>query len=154
MRRKDRQVENREEIDAIIGGSQVCRLALAIDDAPYLVPVSFGYDGDAIYIHTARKGKKIEYFEANNRVCFEFERTVQLISDDGDACGWTFSFETAIGYGTIGELVSPEQKAYALSQITRQYKGTQTVFDRRELGKVRAWKISIESVGGKRSRGD
>lgn len=153
MRRKDRRVERQEEIDSIIGGSEVCRLALAVNDAPYLVPLSFGYDGDAIFIHTARKGKKIQYFEMNNRVCFEFERNVRFWLDSDDVCKSTFSFETVIGYGTIHELVDPERKAYALDQIARQYTGTQSVFDPVELGKVRIWKISIESMSGKRSPG-
>ena len=153
MRRKDRQIENREEIDAIIGGSELCRLALSVDDAPYLVPLSFGYDGDAIYIHTARKGKKIDYFEANNRVCFEFERNVRFVRNTGDACESTFKFESVIGYGTICELVAPDQKVYALSQISRQYTEAQSVFDSGAVGKVRTWKISIVSVMGKRLPG-
>ena len=73
MRKKNREITNRKEIDEIIRDSQVCRLALSVDDIPYLVPLSFGYDGAAIYIHTALEGKKIDYFELNPRVCFEFE---------------------------------------------------------------------------------
>jgi nitroimidazol reductase NimA-like FMN-containing flavoprotein (pyridoxamine 5'-phosphate oxidase superfamily) len=30
-------------------------LGLAKDNSPYIVPVSFGYDGDAIYFHTTKK---------------------------------------------------------------------------------------------------
>ena len=153
MRRREKQIKSRAEVDAIIAGCDVCRLALAVDNAPYLVPLSFGYDGEAIYLHTARTGKKIDYFEANNRVCFEFERNVRFVHDGGDACEATFSFESVIGYGTISELVDFDQKAHALSQITCQYTGPQTVFDPREMAKVRVWKISIESVEGKRSPG-
>lgn len=153
MRRKEKQVASREEVDAIIGGSQVCRLALAVDNMPYIVPLSFGYDGDAIYIHTARTGKKIEYFEVNNRVCFEFERNVRFVRDDSGPCESTFAFETAIGYGTIIELLKPDAKAYALDRIARQYTDTESVFDSKTLEKVRLWKISIESVEGKRSPG-
>jgi len=46
-------------MDEIIRGSHVCRIALAIDNMPYIVPVSFGYDGESIYLHTAKEGKKI-----------------------------------------------------------------------------------------------
>ena len=153
MRRREKQVESRAEVDAIIAGSDVCRLALALDNAPYLVPLSFGYDGDAIYLHTAHKGKKIDYFEANNRVCFEFERNVHFVQKGGNACEATFAFESVIGYGTISELVDFDQKSRALSQITSQYTGPQTAFEHKEIAKVRVWKISIESVEGKRSPG-
>ncbi|MFH0778167.1 MAG: pyridoxamine 5'-phosphate oxidase family protein [Candidatus Eisenbacteria bacterium] len=48
MRRSEREIRSRPEIDEIIRGSQVCRLGLALDGRPYVVPVSFGYDGSAI----------------------------------------------------------------------------------------------------------
>ncbi len=153
MRRTEKQITNRVEVDAIIAGCDVCRIALAVDNEPYLVPLSFGYDGDAIYLHTARKGKKIDYFETNNRVCFEFERNVRLERGGADACDATFSFESVIGYGTIDELVDFDRKSHALSQITSQYTGPQTVFYCKEVDKVRVWEISIESVEGKRSPG-
>ena len=61
-------------MDDIIRGSNVCRIALAKDNIPYIVPVSFGYDGESIYIHTAKEGKKINIIKNNNNLCFEFER--------------------------------------------------------------------------------
>ncbi len=143
-------VEDRHEIDAIVRGSEVCRLALAKDNEPYLVPLSFGYDGESIYVHSAGTGKKIEFFEANERVCFEFERSVRLVRDEEDACEWSFSFESVIGYGTISELADLEGKSFALSQIARQYGGTQSSFDEHDLKKVRTWQIVIDSMQGKR----
>jgi len=86
MRRRDRELTDREEIDRIVRGSQVCRLAMADGDSPYLVPLSFGYDGEAIYFHTAAAGMKIDYIERNNRVCFELERQAELVADGPDAC--------------------------------------------------------------------
>jgi nitroimidazol reductase NimA-like FMN-containing flavoprotein (pyridoxamine 5'-phosphate oxidase superfamily) len=151
MRRKDRLVENRAEIDAMIAGSEIVRLALSQSDEPYLVPLSFGYDGDAIYVHTARKGKKVEYFEANGRVCFEFERDVRFVRGNGDACEATFSYETVIGYGTIREIVAPDDKDYALRQITCHYMAAPPDFPDNGVSKVRVWRIDIESMTGKRS---
>ncbi len=151
MRRKDRLIEHRADIDAIIAGSEVCRLALSVKDEPYLVPLSFGYDGDAIYVHTAKKGKKIDYFKANNRVCFEFETNVRYVRDGSDACSSTFSFESVIGYGNISEEVDAEHKQYALRQISLHYGETPNAFPQDAVRKVRVWKVSIESVSGKRS---
>ena len=75
----------------------------------------------------------------------------QLVKNGVDACEATFSFESVIGYGTIGELKEFAQKTHALSQIARQYTGPQAAFKANEVAKVRVWKISIESVEGKRS---
>ncbi len=49
----------------------------------------FSFDGKALYVHTAAEGKKIEYFEVNQQVCFEFERNVELRRDSHSACKWT-----------------------------------------------------------------
>ncbi|MCW8984119.1 MAG: pyridoxamine 5'-phosphate oxidase family protein, partial [Thermoanaerobaculales bacterium] len=62
MRRRDKEITSRQEIDEIIRSALVCRIALADRDEPYVVPVSFGYDGDALFIHTARSGRKIDFF--------------------------------------------------------------------------------------------
>jgi len=152
MSRKEKEIKGREEIDEIIRGSQVCRLALAAENLPYLVPLSFGYDGSAIYLHTAREGKKIQCFKANNRACFEFERNVRLLRDTNNACRWSFSYESVIGYGAIHELVDPAQKEYGLNQIMLQYSGKQWKFKDAIFSKTRVWKISIDSLTGKRSK--
>jgi nitroimidazol reductase NimA-like FMN-containing flavoprotein (pyridoxamine 5'-phosphate oxidase superfamily) len=151
MRRLDKEITSRDEIDAIIRAAQVCRLAFADRSEPYVVPVSFGYDGDALYIHTARTGRKIEFIEANNRVCFEFEANVSIQADEGDACAWTFEFESVIGYGTIAELENTEDKARGLNQIMLHYSGREWKIDEAQMSTTRVWRIAIESLTGKRS---
>jgi uncharacterized protein len=152
MRRHDKEIMDRQHLDAIIHGSQVCRLALAKDNVPYVVPLSFGYDGTAIYFHTAPNGKKIEHFEANPLVCFEFERNVELRRDPQIACQWSFNFECVIGYGRLRELVEPGQKEHALNEIMCQYSGRTWPFDSDAVAKVRAWKVTITSLTGKQSK--
>lgn len=152
MRRKDRQIEAREKIDAIIKGSRVCRVAMALDNQPYLVPLSFGYDGSAIYLHTARDGKKIGYFEAAAEVCFEFERNVRLVQSAQRACKWSLAYESVIGYGTIEEMLEPQDKKNGLNQIMLQYSGKKWQFRDADLAKTRVWKISITSITAKTSK--
>ena len=151
MRRTDKEIVSREEMDGIIRGSHVCRIALAMDNMPYIVPVSFGYDGESIYIHTAKEGKKINYFRNNNNICFEFERNVKLVGDPDNACRWTFSYESVIGFGKIYELESLEQRERGLNKIMFQYSGKDWVFGEDLLKNIRVWKIEITSITGKRS---
>ncbi len=50
MRRKDREIEDRAELESIIGAATVCKLAMSEDDRPYIVPLCFGYkDGNLYY---------------------------------------------------------------------------------------------------------
>ena len=151
MRRRDKEITSRSEIDAIIRAATVCHLAFAAGGEPYVIPISFGYDGDALYIHTAKAGKKIDCIEHNNRVCFAVEANVRLEADQRDACKWTFSFESAIGYGTVTELTAPEAKADGLNRIMEHYSGREWEMDEASLATTRVWRIAIEEITGKRS---
>ena len=151
MRRKDKEIPSRGEIDAIIRGCQVCRLALAVENEPYIVPVSFGYDGASLFFHTAESGKKIEFLEVNNRVCFEFDRNVRLQADPKTSCKWTFLYESVIGYGTVSELTELAEKTRGLDQVMLHYSGTQWEFNASVLAKTRVWQILIDSLTGKRA---
>jgi nitroimidazol reductase NimA-like FMN-containing flavoprotein (pyridoxamine 5'-phosphate oxidase superfamily) len=152
MRRKDKEIQDSAQIWDIVQGSDVCRLGMARDGMSYIVPVSFGYDAEALYFHTAREGKKITYIEANPAVCFEFERRVQLLSSADDPCHWTFSFQSVIGYGTVQELVAPVDKMYGLRRIVEHYAaGHPWEAGATALDGIRVWKVSIERLTGKQS---
>ena len=151
MRRRDKEIGSRGEIDEIIRDCLVCRLALAVENEPYIVPVSFGYDGESLFFHTASSGRKIEFLEANNRVCFEFERNVRLHSDPEVSCKWTFAFESVIGQGRVVELTDAAEKTGGLDQVMLHYSGKQWEFNQKLLSLTRVWRISIDSISGKRS---
>ncbi len=151
MRRKEKELLDQESIKAIIRQCSVCRLGLSVNDNPYIIPVSFGFDGAAIYFHTAIEGKKIEYIQANNKVCFEFEHKVQIVPDQKDPCKWTFSFQTVIGYGKIHELRENDQKINGLNHIMAQYSKREWAFNEEILKMIRLWKVSIENMTAKQS---
>jgi uncharacterized protein len=152
MRRKDKQIESKDLIKKVIAKARVCRLGLCKDNMPYIVPVSFGYDGNYIYFHTAIEGMKLDYIAANNRVCFELEHDVRVISDKNEACKWSFSFYSVIGFGTVAEIVDAERKLYALNQIMQHYSDREWNFNENLVEKVRLWSISIEQITGKQSK--
>jgi nitroimidazol reductase NimA-like FMN-containing flavoprotein (pyridoxamine 5'-phosphate oxidase superfamily) len=155
MRRKDREITERDEIDALLGRTKVCRVAFAVDDEPYVVPLSHGYDPDAnaLFFHTAKEGRKIECIEANPRVCFEVEGPTEVKPGDERGCSWGVRYESVIGYGTIVELVSSEEKKQALRCAMRQQSGREAdwTFAPKMVDATRVWRLDIESVAGKRS---
>ena len=77
MRRKDREISGRENIEPILQACKTCRLAMVADGAPYVIPLNYGYtwyeDGLTIYFHSGIKGKKIDALRADPRVCFEMD---------------------------------------------------------------------------------
>ena len=151
MRRKDKAISDRKSIDRIIHESLICHLACSQDDQPYVIPISFGYDGDTVYFHTARAGKKNDIFLSNPRVCLSFETDIKLITDQGDACGWTFYFQSVIAAGEIKEIVDPDLKLASLNQIMRHYSGKDWEILGSEISNTKIWGVELESITGKGS---
>ncbi len=68
MRRGDKEIKDMKEIEEIIREAKVCRLAFSVDNMPYIVPLSFGYEKGIFYFHSALVGKKIDMVKKNDRV--------------------------------------------------------------------------------------
>ncbi len=109
MRRHEQEIIDRTEIDEIIRQCPVCHLGLCDQGQPYVVPLSFGYDGKAVYFHSARLGRKLEILRHNNRVCVEFEIVQDLITGP-TACNWSVHFKSVMGFGRAHILEDPDQK--------------------------------------------
>ncbi|MCX8125597.1 MAG: pyridoxamine 5'-phosphate oxidase family protein [Dehalococcoidia bacterium] len=62
-----------EEAVSLLKKHKHGRLGLALNNEPYVVPVSYGYKDGRIYFHSALKGKKIDLMKSNSRVCFEID---------------------------------------------------------------------------------
>ena len=61
MRRKDREIINKEQIWRIMQRCGVCRVAFHDAEYPYIVPLNFGIGkGEplTLYFHCAAQGKK------------------------------------------------------------------------------------------------
>ena len=151
MRRADKEIRSLEKIHEIVRNCQVCRLGLAADGEPYVVPISFGFDGEAVFFHTSKRGRKIEMMTANPRVCVQFEHDVKLVTDDEDACSWTFTFESVIGFGAVAELVGNQEKVHGLNKIMQHYSGRDWSFGEAPLSATRVWRVDLDILTGKRS---
>jgi uncharacterized protein len=152
MRRSDKEITSEQLIGQIMAQAQVCRLGLCKDKTPYIVPLSFGYDGTCLYFHSAPEGMKIDFMTANDRVCFELEHEVKLVPHDSNPCQWSFSFFSVIGFGRIEEVTDSERRVYALNQIMRHYSGREWAFSEPSLDKIRLWCVVIEQITGKQSK--
>ncbi len=130
----------------LINSAEICRIAFAKNNTPYMLPFSFGFDGEAIYLHTALAGKKYSFIEANKNVCFEFEQNVKLIKNNELACKWGFQFESVIGEGEISELITESEKIKGLNYIMKHYSNKEWEFSAKSLQKVRILKVKIKNA--------
>ncbi len=148
----EKGIQNRDIFDYVMARADVCRLGLCKDGMPYIVPVSFGYDGAYIYFHTAPKGMKIDFINANNRICFELEHEAKAIPHETDACKWSFSFYCVVGFGSVEEIADPSKKVDALQYIMKHYSDKEWGFSETFVKATRLWRISIEQATGKKSK--
>jgi uncharacterized protein len=90
---------------AIVGRIACCGHGLAGDGRPYLVPLAYGYDGNAIYAHSG-PGRKLDLMRAEPRVTFEV--------DEAEAPN---RWRSVIAEGTFEEIDDPQQRDAALAVI-------------------------------------
>ena len=150
MRRKEKEITNKSEIESIIRNSLVCRLGIADNGTPYIVPLCFGYKDNCLYFHSAREGRKIEILKRNSKVCFEFDVNLKVQSGKA-ACDWGMQYRSVIGYGRASFVEDPEEKRMALDAIMAQYADGAFEYSEKALGKVLVIKVEIETMTGKKS---
>lgn len=68
---------DRDQIDRVLHSEVVGRIGVSADGRVYVVPVTYVYDGDAVYVHSA-EGLKVELMRKAPNVCFEVDHVVDL----------------------------------------------------------------------------
>ncbi len=149
MRRKDREITDRAEIDEIVRSAKVMHLALADNNIPFLVPVFYAYDGTALYFHSARVGTKIEIMKRNNNVCFEISVEHGVIESDM-ACDFEAKHRTVIGFGKAAFVEDEVEKIKALDMIVAQFSNKRFEYPKTNLNSAAVIRIDIESIKGKK----
>lgn len=124
MRRKDREIIDPKRIDEIIENCDCCRIALADDKVPYIVPLSFGYERvnnkSYFYFHCAREGHKIDLLKKNHNVGFELD-TAHALGKAEIACKYTYMFQSVIGQGAISMVNDKQEKISGLQKVMKHY---------------------------------
>ncbi len=119
MRRSDRAL-TKQQIDDLLITAQVGRIAMAVANEPYVVPVNYLYQDGKVYFHAALKGRKLEMIRANPRVCFEVDEMI-AINPGERACDYGAFFRSVIAYGNAALMADGQEKADVLSALTKRY---------------------------------
>ena len=119
-----------EQIEDVLLNERVGRIGCHAEGRTYIVPMSYRYDGEAVYGHSA-DGLKVRTMRANPEVCFEVEHIL-------DAASW----RTVIAWGTYEEL-SGEEETTALHLLGAETEG---------LGRTIAYRIRLTEKTGRFER--
>ena len=149
MRRKDREIMDRTEIEAILDEALVCRIGLSDGKDPYVVPVCFGYGNGSVYIHSAGEGRKLALLKKNPRCCFEMDICDGVVRGK-KPCSWGMRYRSVIGSGTAAILTDSAEKQHGLNCILQHYGGDSHQFSISDLKAVTVIRIAAESMTGKK----
>jgi len=83
-----------QECRAMLAGTHVARLACAVNNQPYIVPIHLAFDGDCFYGYSTL-GHKIQWMRQNPLVCLEI-----------DAVAGNQQWESVVVFGSYEELAA------------------------------------------------
>jgi nitroimidazol reductase NimA-like FMN-containing flavoprotein (pyridoxamine 5'-phosphate oxidase superfamily) len=150
MRRKEKEITDKKEIENILKKSQICHIAMVDKDKPYIVPMNFGYENKTLFFHSALEGRKINLIKQNPNLCFEIDQVVQF-KKAKLACDWSIEYKSVIGEGRAQLLYDPEEKREGLDIIMAQYSGRTFEYPSEMLEKTLVIKLVIDKMTGKQS---
>ena len=150
MRRKEKEIDEFAENEAVLRSAQICRLGLCDKGIPYVVPLCYGYKNKTLYVHGAPKGRKLDIIRDNNNVCFEIETDLESVRHE-EACQWSFKYRSVIGFGKASLVEGLDAKRDAFAIIMGHYSDGEYDFPDSNLNGTALVRIDIESMTGKRS---
>lgn len=154
IRRKEKAIESKDEILSILKKAKYITIAMSLDDEPYLVTLSHGYDVEnyCIYFHCAHEGKKIDILKNNNIVWG------QAIDDYGYAEGsCDHLFATAQFRGRVSFIKDLKEKRHALVTMIHALepdpeKVIEEQVTEKSVKNVNIGRIDIELISGKKAK--
>jgi nitroimidazol reductase NimA-like FMN-containing flavoprotein (pyridoxamine 5'-phosphate oxidase superfamily) len=139
VRRKDREITDSDALKKVLKSTNYVTVALCMDNEPYLVSLSHGYDEtkNCLYFHCANEGKKLVYMKANSKVWG------QAVLDYGvtDECDYAY---TSVHFkGTISLIENLREKQHAIEVMVRQLSEN----PEEKLAKIRPEKLAKTTMG-------
>ena len=126
MRRKDREILDKNEIYKIMQECTCCRVGFYDEGETYIVPLNFGYtlveDKLCLYFHSAKEGRKVSLAEKGVNVGFEMDTAYKVRGED-IACEYTASFKSIIGNGVISVVKDKKEKNLGMQRVMYQTTG-------------------------------
>jgi len=132
---------SQDECSILLSRVRFGRLGLSRNNLPYVVPMSYVYHGNVIYLHSRGKGQKVEYVTENSNVCFQ----IDALEKDH------WSSVAVFGTAKLSDSVEAKQKMFDAFTEKGQGGHGGKKFQREELEKMdmTVWEINIKEMTGR-----
>ena len=153
MTRREREVTDISEIRGILDRSVIVHVGMVDEDGVYVVPMNYGYtleDGVlTLYLHGARRGRKIDAMRNNPNVFFEMECDLTPFESDVP-CKYGIAYASVMGKGRAEIIEDMDEKRRGLSIFMKTQTGKDFSFDDRMAEVVSVIKITSTDFTAKR----
>ena len=152
LTKRELQITDLKDIQAILDTAKVLRLGLAVEGEPYIVPMNYGCimeDGKlTFYLHSALRGKKLDMIRANPRVFLELD--CNLTPFEGRvACQYGLSYSSIMARGTAVIVEDVEEKKTAMSALMKTQTGRDFSFNERLVSMVAVIRVDVSEYTAK-----
>ena len=150
---KNSEITEPSAKEHILKRGEIISVAMSKGDQPYVLPFNYGFLNGLIYIHSAKKGFKMDVLEKNPKVSFNVITDVQLLpADMPQDCSVAYS--SVVGFGRVRIVDDPDEKLAALEAIMMQYypKKDAWQYPDKVVAACTVWCIEIEHLTGKCER--
>ncbi|MGD0449525.1 MAG: pyridoxamine 5'-phosphate oxidase family protein [Candidatus Bathyarchaeia archaeon] len=139
VRRKDREITDCEELQQVLKSTKYVTVALCMENEPYLVSLSHGYDEDknCLYFHCATEGKKLEFLRVNSRVWG------QALLDFGVTEDCDYAYTSVHFSGKMSLIEDLVEKQHAMEVLVRQV----SLNPEEKLAKIKPEKLEKQTMG-------
>ena len=154
MRRKDREITDKDKIKEIISACDCCRLGFNDNGKVYIVPLNFGFiekNGEyTFYFHGAKTGRKHDIMKVNNCVGFELDTNHRVYGEGNIACTYTSTFQSVIGSGKVFPVEDLNEKVQGLFEIMKHNTGkSEWELNQKMVNAVHVFKLKVEELACK-----
>ena len=149
MRKAEREITDRAEIEELLQEANLVHLGLWDGEQVYVVPINYGYRDNALYLHSALEGRKIDILKRNPQVSFTITVRQEIIEGE-KGCSWSTSFCSLMGYGKATFLEGLEAKTDGLNALLAQFTDKPQEYSDEMVAKTAVIRLEISEVTGKR----
>lgn len=121
MRRTARQMDGKKCVDVLQSGTSGVLALMGDGGYPYAVPLSYFYEGGAIWFHCAKAGHKLDAVRGGERCSF-----CVVARDDVDPEKYTTHYRSVIAFGRIHEVTDEAEKRRAITVLAKKYNPSDT----------------------------
>jgi uncharacterized protein len=94
-----------QQIEEVLQTQLLGHLACHANDQTYLIPISYAYENNSLYVHS-EDGMKIKMMRENPKVCIQ-------VDERQDMSNW----RSVIGWGQFSEITNEEERKKALQLL-------------------------------------